>query len=41
MKSRRGFTMQFKDANSGYDKEMEKHYESRLIEQVQTRQEGS
>jgi len=41
MKSRRGFTMQFKDANSSYDKEMEKYYESRLMEQVQTRQEGS
>lgn len=40
MKSRRGFTMQFKDATTGYDKKMLEHYESHLMTQVESRQSG-
>lgn len=40
MKSRRGFTMQFKDASADYDKKMLEHYESHLMQQVTNRQSG-
>ena len=37
-RSRRGFTMQFKDKQSVYDAEMKSHYESRLNMQVAARE---
>jgi len=37
-KSRRGFTMQFKDKNAKYDKEMLTHYEDHLMRQVANRE---
>lgn len=39
-RSRRGFTMQFKDAHAGYDQNMKAHYESRLAMQVKAREEA-
>ena len=36
-KSRRGFTMQFKDKFSGYDEELKNYYENSLKKQLQSR----
>ena len=36
-KNRRGFTVQFKDKNSAYDKELLKNYEEKLSHQMKLR----
>ena len=37
LKSRRGFTIQYKDKKSGYDKTLLKHYKINLIKQLKAR----
>ena len=37
LKSRRGFTIQYKDKKSGYNKTLLKHYKINLIKQLKAR----